>query len=125
MPVNYPPRPKQTPKAVIAVTLVAAAGIPALILGAILFLTPLLQPATIDAPLKQWFGVAPAAGTRTLAYVVALLLLAFLMVNFGAIFSGVISWYERRIAGRMQSRIGPNRLGYLGFFVWIADAVKM
>jgi NADH-quinone oxidoreductase subunit H len=56
---------------------------------------------------------------------VALLLLAFLMVNFGAIFSGAISWYERRVAGRIQSRIGPNRAGAGGFLVWIADAVKL
>src|ERR671934_90055 len=55
----------------------------------------------------------------------ALALIAFVFVNFGAIFSGVISWYERRVAGRMQSRIGPNRAGFLGFFVWIADAVKL
>ena len=47
------------------------------------------------------------------------------MVNFAAIFSGVISWYERRVAGRIQSRIGPNRAGFAGFFVWVADAVKM
>ena len=25
----------------------------------------------------------------------------------------------------MQSRIGPNRAGAAGFFVWIADAVKL
>jgi NADH-quinone oxidoreductase subunit H len=127
MPVNYPPRPKQTPKSVIAITVAAAVGIPALLLGAILFLTPILQPATIDAALRQWFGVASPATSpwRPVAYVLALLLLAFLMVNYGAIFSGVISWYERRIAGRMQSRIGPNRAGFLGFFVWICDAVKL
>ncbi len=127
MPVNYPPRPKQTPKTIIAVTVAAAVGIPALILGAILFLTPILQPDTIDGALRQWFGVADPAtsGMRPLAYAVALLLLAFLMVNFGAIFSGVISWYERRVAGRMQSRIGPNRAGFLGFFVWICDALKL
>jgi NADH-quinone oxidoreductase subunit H len=125
MPVNYPPRPKQTPRTVVAATLAAALGIPVVILGAILFLTPVLTPVTIDAALRQWFGVVPSSGWRTAAYVVALLLLAFLMVNFGAIFSGVISWYERRIAGRMQSRIGPNRAGFMGFFVWIADAVKL
>jgi NADH-quinone oxidoreductase subunit H len=124
MPVNTPPAPyrkKSTPKVVVAVTLAAAVGIPALILGLILLLTPLLQPATIDAALSA----ADLAGHRTAAYALALLVLALLMVNFGAIFSGVISWYERRVAGRMQSRIGPNRAGFAGFFVWIADAVKL
>ena len=124
MPVNTPPvpyQPKSTPKVIVAVTLAAAVGIPALLLGLILLLTPILQPATIDAAL----AAAGLEGHRTAAYVGALAVLALLMVNFGAIFSGVISWYERRIAGRMQSRIGPNRAGFAGFFVWIADAVKL
>ena len=127
MPVNYPPPPSRTPRAVVAVTLAAAIGIPVLLLGAILFLTPVLQPVTIDAVLRQWFGIADPAHSPwgVFAYVVALVVLAFLMVNYGAIFSGVISWYERRIAGRMQSRIGPNRAGFAGFFVWVCDAVKM
>jgi NADH-quinone oxidoreductase subunit H len=123
MPVNYPPPPKYTPKAVVAVTLIAAVALPSILMGAIMFATPILKPGVIDALLGIGPGAAPLA--REIAYAVALLLLAFLMVNFGAIFSGVISWYERRVAGRIQSRIGPNRAGFLGFFVWIADAVKL
>ncbi|GEJ57891.1 complex I subunit 1/NuoH family protein [Anaeromyxobacter diazotrophicus] len=123
MPVNYPPAPKHTPRWMIAVTLAAMVGIPALILGAVLVATPLLQPGVLDAALG--FGPETSPWTRDLVYVAAVLGLGFLMVNFGAIFSGAISWYERRVAGRIQSRIGPNRAGFLGFFVWIADAVKM
>jgi NADH-quinone oxidoreductase subunit H len=124
MPVNYPPPPKYTPRAIVAVTVIAATAIPVLLMGAILFATPLLKPPMLDALLRQ-MGVPASSGWRTFGYVIALVVLAFLMVNFGAIFSGVISWYERRIAGRMQSRIGPNRAGFLGFFVWICDAVKL
>src|SRR5512138_485216 len=124
MPVDNSPKPQRYPKLMVGVTLAAMAGIPALLLGAIMFLAPLLQQASIDRILDQR-GVAAGSPWRTFWYVVALALLAFVMVNYAALFSGVISWYERRIAGRMQSRIGPNRLGYLGFFVWIADAVKM
>ncbi len=124
MPVDNSPKPQRYPKMMVGITLAAMVGIPALLLGAILVLTPLLQKDLLDKLLAQR-GIAPNSPAATVTYVVALLLLAFVMVNFGALFSGVISWYERRIAGRMQSRIGPNRLGYLGFFVWIADAVKM
>lgn len=123
MPVNYPPAPKYTPRWMVALTLAAMVGVPTLLLGAIMLATPLLQPAVIDAALG--FGPYTSPWARDLAYAVAVLLLAFLMVNFGAIFSGAISWYERRVAGRIQSRIGPNRAGFLGYFVWIADAVKM
>jgi NADH-quinone oxidoreductase subunit H len=107
----------------VAVTLAAMVAVPGVILGAVLLATPLLQPAVLDAALGLSEHTAPLA--RDLVHAVALLLLAFLMVNFGAIFSGAISWYERRVAGRIQSRIGPNRAGFLGFFVWIADAVKL
>jgi NADH-quinone oxidoreductase subunit H len=123
MPVNYPPGPKHTPRWMIAATLAAMVGIPALILGAVLVATPLLQPAVLDGLLG--LGPDTSPWKRDLVYAGAMLLLALLMVNFGAIFSGAISWYERRVAGRIQSRIGPNRAGFLGFFVWIADAVKM
>jgi NADH-quinone oxidoreductase subunit H len=62
---------------------------------------------------------------RNLVYTGFLLLVAFIAVNFTAIFGGVSTWVERRIAGRMQSRIGPNRTSAAGFLAWVADAVKM
>jgi NADH-quinone oxidoreductase subunit H len=53
-------------------------------------------------------------------------------VTFGAIvvfgfvlpIAGVTTWVERRIMGRMQSRIGPNRVGPAGFLQWLADGIK-
>ncbi len=38
--------------------------------------------------------------------------------------AGINSWVERRVWGRIQSRIGPNRVGPQGFLQWIADGVK-
>jgi NADH-quinone oxidoreductase subunit H len=113
----YAPRP--VPRAVVAVTLAVAVALPCALLGAILLLSPFVRPAALDQLAARW-GMSPGLVTA-----LGLGLFGFMLVNFGAIFSGVISWWERRVAGRMQSRIGPNRLGFLGYFVWIADAVKM
>jgi NADH-quinone oxidoreductase subunit H len=54
------------------------------------------------------------------------------MVIFGLValtvalvISGTLTWFERRVAGRMQSRVGPNRVGPFGFLQWVADGVKL
>ncbi|MBT4504807.1 MAG: NADH-quinone oxidoreductase subunit NuoH [Gemmatimonadetes bacterium] len=57
----------------------------------------------------------------------ALVILAFtgmILLGFVALFAGVASFVERRIAGRMQSRIGPNRVGPNGILQFLADGLK-
>jgi NADH-quinone oxidoreductase subunit H len=51
--------------------------------------------------------------------------IAFVVINFAAITAGIFSWAERRVAARIQSRVGPNRVGPGGFLQWVADAVKL
>jgi NADH-quinone oxidoreductase subunit H len=53
-----------------------------------------------------------------------LLAVAVIVLSFVATFAGITSWVERRVAGRMMSRIGPNRVGPQGFLQWMADGLK-
>lgn len=46
------------------------------------------------------------------------------LLTFFSLFAGPVSWLERRIAGRIMSRIGPNRVGPQGVVQWLADGLK-
>jgi NADH-quinone oxidoreductase subunit H len=79
----------------------------------------------IDSLIRSW-GHDPASWPFTQFVYAALMgLAATVVINFAAITGGIFSWAERRVAARMQSRIGPNRAGPGGFLQWIADAVKL
>ena len=43
---------------------------------------------------------------------------------FVAPLAGVTSWLERRVWARIQSRVGPNRVGPQGVLQWLADGIK-
>jgi NADH-quinone oxidoreductase subunit H len=58
-------------------------------------------------------------------YLLGMMLIGITLTTFGAIFAGLVSWWERRIAARIQSRIGPNRVGPQGLLQFAADAVKL
>jgi NADH-quinone oxidoreductase subunit H len=62
---------------------------------------------------------------KEVVYTLGMLLAAFVVLSaFVAPLAGVTSWLERRVWARMQSRVGPNRVGPQGILQWLADGIK-
>lgn len=66
-----------------------------------------------------WNTPGPVVG-----FITQLVFALVILLVFVAPFAGITSFIERRIAGRIQDRIGPNRVGPQGILQFIADGVK-
>lgn len=61
----------------------------------------------------------------SLVYLVFMLVFCLvILMGFVSPFAAMAGYVERRIAGRIQSRIGPNRVGPQGLFQSLADGIK-
>jgi NADH-quinone oxidoreductase subunit H len=77
----------------------------------------------LDGLIQRW-GIQSGAGTFAVYAIGMLLFAAIVLMLWVAPLAGVLSYVERRIAARMQSRVGPNRVGPQGILQWVADGLK-
>src|SRR5215470_10503640 len=71
---------------------------------------------------RAMFG---AQASREWALAAAIVVACALVLFVVAVpFASIVTWVERRVWARIQSRVGPNRVGPNGFLQWLADGVK-
>jgi NADH-quinone oxidoreductase subunit H len=69
--------------------------------------------------------IRDANGPEWSVWVVSGLLGALGILSFIGAVAIINIWVERRVVGRMQSRLGPNRAGPFGLLQPVADAIKL
>ena len=60
-----------------------------------------------------------------IAFTVAAVVLALIVINALVMCTAVYTWFERRTLARFQNRLGPNRWGPFGILQPIADLIKL
>lgn len=60
-----------------------------------------------------------------LVFILTSLILATVIINALVLFTALLTWFERRMLGRFQSRLGPNRWGPFGLLQPVADLISL
>ncbi|MBI2846310.1 MAG: NADH-quinone oxidoreductase subunit NuoH [Chloroflexi bacterium] len=80
----------------------------------------------LHAAIEGWLrSILPPSIESAGVYIVMGVLSAFLLINVPLILVMVLIYMERRLLGRFQHRLGPNRVGWQGTLQVIADGIKL
>src|SRR4051794_37472498 len=80
------------------------------------------RPFFFQTLIFQQVGIPDSILARVIFDVVVILAVFIPIVSLVAMFC---IWWERKVAGHMQSRLGPNRVGPIGLLQSLADGIKL
>ena len=76
--------------------------------------------------IRGWIeAVIPDSAEGWVTYLVLGLLSILVLINIPMVLVPILIYVERRLLGRFQNRVGPNRVGPFGILQPIADAIKI
>ena len=76
--------------------------------------------------IRGWIeAIVPDSAEGWVTYLVLGLLSILVLINIPMVLVPILIYVERRLLGRFQNRVGPNRVGPFGILQPIADAIKI